>query len=103
LIVGGVGVVGLAVGSIFGVLAFSKESQARQSCPDTDCATREGVDLHDQARTEAAVSTIGFAGGAVLVAAGLVLVLTSPSTRAPASSQLRLRLQPGGLRLASFF
>jgi hypothetical protein len=102
-VVGGVGIAGLAVGTIFGVLAFSKESQAHDVCPDAGCATPEGVNLHDSARTFATVSTIGFAAGALLTAGGLFLVLTAPKDPASASSQLRLRLAARGLDLTGSF
>jgi hypothetical protein len=101
LIVGGVGLAGVWVGSVFGLLAFSNESQARKVCPDAGCTTQKGVDLHDTARTQALVSTLGFAVGALLTATGVFLVLTVPRGRSPASAQLRVRFEPGGLR-ASF-
>jgi hypothetical protein len=101
--VGGVGAVGLVLGSIFGVLAFSKESDARARCPDTVCPTQDGVDRHDDARSSALISTIGFAAGAALVAAGGFLILTSKPASPSHGTSSRLRITVAGPRLEGTF
>ena len=71
----GVGVVGLAIGTIFGITAINKKSAA--DCkPDNLC---ENGDALDDAHSAATVATIGFIAGAVLVAGGVALVLFTPS------------------------
>lgn len=82
----GVGVIGVGVGSYFGLRTFSKKSDADSHCghaigqsSDTLCDA-QGVDLRSQAHTSATISTIGFAVGAVGVGAGIVLLLTGHST-----------------------
>jgi hypothetical protein len=102
-ITGGVGLAGLAVGTVFGVLAFSTEGKARDVCPNAGCPTPDGLDRHERARTQAMMSTIGFVAGALLTAGGLVLVLSAPRGHAPASATLRLRLGPGSLDLGGSF
>jgi len=72
----GVGVVGVGVGSWFGLQTFSKQNESDDHCDDTRC-DQTGVDLRDEAKSTATLSTIGFAVGAVGVGAGLVLLLTA--------------------------
>jgi hypothetical protein len=77
---GGLGVVGLVVGTVFGLNASSKWSDAKQECatvPD-NCAPG-AVELQQDATSAARVSTVGFAVGGVALAAGAVLWLTAPS------------------------
>jgi hypothetical protein len=72
----GVGAVGLGAGSWFGLQTFSKQNESEDHCDGTSC-DQTGVDLRDDARSSATLSTIGFAVGAVGVGAGLVLLLTA--------------------------
>ncbi len=80
--VGGVGVAGIVVGSIFGVRTFMKKSEGDSDCHGTSCSQR-GLDLHGEASTSATISTISFAVGLAGVGAGVVLVLTAPRAKAP--------------------
>jgi len=82
LVVGGVGVAGLAVGSIFGGLAFSKNSDAKTLCPASPgCSSQAGVDANNNAKSDATISTVAvLAGGAALVT-GAVLFLVAPRKR----------------------
>ncbi len=79
LIVGGVGVVGLGVGSAFGLIAKSKNDQALQNCRTSTLCTQAGLNLTDDAKSAATVSTIAFIAGGVALAGGVVLWLTAPS------------------------
>jgi Tfp pilus assembly protein PilF len=72
----GVGVVGLGVGSYFGLQTFSKQNESEDHCDGTAC-DQTGVDLRDEAKTTATISTIGFAAGAVGIGAGIVLLITA--------------------------
>jgi hypothetical protein len=82
----GLGVVGIAVGAIFGLEASSKWSKAKQDCgagcPDGSPARTERSD----AATDGTVSTAAFVAGGVGVAAGVVLYLIAPRATAPATS-----------------
>jgi hypothetical protein len=95
VVVGGVGLAGLAVGSVFGVLAITKERSARDVCPDAACRTQDGVGAHDAARTDAAISTVAFVAGAALTAGGVALLLTAPND----STSAWLRAGPRGVAL----
>jgi hypothetical protein len=83
VIVAGVGVAGLAVGSVAGFVAISKNHDVPSQCNGSVC-NAQGISSLDGAKTAATISTVGFVAGGVLVAAGAVLYLTAsrahPST-----------------------
>ncbi len=80
-VVGGIGVVGLAVGAVTGLIALGKNNDSKQACPnDGACASRDAVDAADGARQLGTVSTIAFIAGGVGTVLGAVLVLTAPSS-----------------------
>lgn len=84
LIVGGVGVAGLVVGSIFGAEALSKNSSANSghcgsSFGGTNQCDSTGVGLRNDAVSAGNVSTIAFIAGGVLAAGGVTLWLVAPS------------------------
>jgi hypothetical protein len=90
LIVGGVGLVGIGVGSAFGLIAKSKNDQALQSCRTSTLCSQHGLDLTNDAKSAATVSTVAFVAGGVALAGGIVLWLTAPSSR----STTGLRFEP---------
>jgi serine/threonine-protein kinase len=79
LIVGGAGVVAIGIGAIFGFKAMSKNSDAKDICPNNQCTTEEGVRLTEEAKDAAVVANVLVIGGAAVAATGLVLYLTAPS------------------------
>jgi hypothetical protein len=84
LIVGGVGVAGLAVGGIFGAMALSKNSSANSghcggSFGGTNQCDSTGVSLRSDAVNFGNISTIAFIAGGVLAAGGATLFLVAPS------------------------
>jgi len=95
LIVGGVGVAGLAVGGVFGILALSKNSSANSghcggSLGGANQCDATGVSLRNQAVGFGNVSTVAFIAGGVLAAGGATLWLVAPSGHiqaAPAMGQ----------------
>lgn len=91
LVAGGVGVVGVGVGAIFGLQAMSKHDEAAKVCPDR-CATASDAKLWDDARSAGTISTVGFVVGGVGLAAGAVLWFTA--TRRFAAGER----SPGGTR-----
>ncbi|MBX3126020.1 MAG: tetratricopeptide repeat protein [Polyangiaceae bacterium] len=78
-VLGGVGVVGVGVGTYFGLRAISKEKQSDERCTDAGCDQR-GLDLSSEASTAATISNVGFAIGAVGVAAGAYFLVTASSS-----------------------
>lgn len=80
LVVAGVGVAGLALGTAFALMAKSKNDEALEpgNCPTSTRCNPSGLELTDDARSSALVSTILFVvGGAALVGGG-ALFLTAP-------------------------
>jgi hypothetical protein len=77
LVVGGVGLIGVGIGSYFGVRAISKNSDAEAHCPKSGfCNDSEGLTLTDKAKKDATASNVAFIAGGLLVATGAVLYLT---------------------------
>jgi hypothetical protein len=92
----GVGVVSLALGSYFGITAFSKWSDRKNDCAGgcNQAAATAGSD----ASTAATISDVGFGVGIAAIAVGTYLVLSGHAAKAPASSTSRtLRLAPVAL------
>ncbi|HYP86947.1 MAG TPA: hypothetical protein VEQ59_02315 [Polyangiaceae bacterium] len=77
IVLGGVGLVGVGVGSYFGIRAISKNSDAEQHCPrGALCDDQAGEELTNKAQSAARASNIAFAIGGGLVAVGAVVYLT---------------------------
>lgn len=85
LVVGGVGLVGVGVGSFFGLQASSKLEEANQHGCGTVCTTRQGHQANEDAVSAGNISTIAFAAGALGLAGGITLWLTAPSKSAGSS------------------
>jgi hypothetical protein len=80
----GAGVVGVGVGSIFGLVARSKLDQSNGGPCDasSDRCDASGLSLRKSASGAATVSTIGFAAGAVALGVGIVVYVTAPRKQA---------------------
>jgi hypothetical protein len=74
----GLGVVGVGVGSVFGLSALSKKSDLSKACPNSTCHTSQQGAL-DSAKTSGTISTIAFAAGGAALIAGGVLFFTASS------------------------
>jgi len=88
----GVGVAGVAVGTVFGLVAKSKNDEALQpqNCRTSSYCTPAGLALTSDAKSAALASTVGFGVGAAGIAAGAVLWLLAPS----GSSRTGVRATP---------
>jgi hypothetical protein len=89
-----VGVVGLGVGTAFGLMTISKKHDAETVCPD-QCASEAGVAAWNDAHSAGNISTVAFVVGGLGVVGGAVLWFTAPSGGAEA----RLGLGPSGVQL----
>jgi len=76
-VLGGAGVVRLAVGTAFGVMASKTTSNAEDDpllCPGKVCSPAGRAEI-DTAQTQATGATVGLAVGGVALAAGVILVV----------------------------
>lgn len=87
-VAGGIGIAGLAAGTIFGVRALGAKSDVDANCVESRC-NAAGLDAADDARSAATVATVGFGVGLVGLAVGTYLVLTSKSA-APKAAQVQI-------------
>ncbi len=90
IVVGVAGLAGLVTGSIFGIEALSKSSQAKTDCPSGLCpdgATyNTATSINSDAKTAALISDIGLGIGVAGVAVGAILVFASGSGPSPAAA-----------------
>ncbi|HEX8792221.1 MAG TPA: hypothetical protein VF765_14805 [Polyangiaceae bacterium] len=97
LVVGGLGIVGIGIGTAFGFSAMSKENDATQHhCDTTNHCDGTGVQLGHDAQSAATASTIAFAVGGVALAGGLLLYFTAPKGSSAPTVGLRATALPGG-------
>ncbi len=93
--VAGVGVVGVAVGSIFGLVAIGKKGDTTSNCnSDLSRCNSAGVDAMSSARSSATISTVGFIAGGALLAGGIVLYVTAPKPNE--EKTVGFRISPNG-------
>jgi hypothetical protein len=97
LVLGGVGVAGLATGAVTGLMAISSLSSQKNDCHSSapgDCVNHaQALQDHDSASTLSTVSTVGFIAGGALLATGAVLFFTAPRTT-EGSSAARVEVVP---------
>lgn len=86
-VVGVLGLGGVVLGTVAGLDAKSAYDKAMGDpglCPTKTTCYAAGKKLVDTAQTDALISTVGFIGGGVLVAAGVVIIATGgPGKSAP--------------------
>lgn len=75
----GVGVVGLGVGTYYGIRALSKASDARDKCPGGLCLSEGGKKDRDSANRAAIVADVALGVGAAALVTGIILHLVLPS------------------------
>ena len=99
-VLGGVGVVGLGVGSAFGLSAISKNKESNeQGCSGNQC-TPGAAEIRRDAQSAGTISTVSFVIGGVALAGGVVLLLTAPrGSSSQAAASARVALGPDGGRL----
>lgn len=104
LVVGGVGVLGLATGAVLGILAMSAKNDYERDCganigaPSAQDCNQAGVDGRSDAYTKGVASTVFLVGGAAVAATGVILYITAPSARAT-----KVGLGPSGVVVGGEF
>ncbi len=93
---GGVGLVGVGLGTYFGLKAGSLNKDANAGCrpEDPTKCTVAGAALGADAKQAALGSTLSFALGGAAVAGGVIVFLTAPKPRG-ATTALRVHATPG--------
>jgi hypothetical protein len=92
----GIGVVGVGVGTVFGLQALGMQSDLDASCPTRRCAPNARNDI-DSLLTSSTISTIGFiAGGVGLVGAAILYIAGRPSTET-GTAKVRPVVGPSGV------
>jgi hypothetical protein len=77
-VIGGVGIAGIAAGSVFGIMALGDKSTRDAHCPGPgNTCDPTGVDAVHAGSRDATVSTVAFIVGGAALATGAYLVLTS--------------------------
>jgi len=104
LAAGGVGVVGVGLGAVFGLMSGSAWTSAKSACGGdpsrcTDVSTAESH--RSTAETDATISTAGFITGGVLLAAGVTLFLTAPHPTETARLVVSPAVGPGQAGVAA--
>jgi hypothetical protein len=97
----GVGVAGVAVGSVFGLMTRSEISQQKSDCASpTQCSNPTGAaSAHSTGSSDGAISTVAFIAGGALLAAGAVLFFTgghAPDPTATTGLVVTPSVGPGG-------
>ncbi len=98
-VLGGAGIVGIGLGTYFGLKAKSTYDDSASHCKNGVCDSA-GFDGGEDASSQAAVSTVAFIAGGALLAGGLILFLTAPKDGG-VSVQPTAGLNGGGLRLGA--
>lgn len=94
-VVGGVGILGVGLGSVLGVLASSKLNQSNAGpCDASNHCSPEGLNLRDDADHFANASSGVFVGAGVAIASGLVLYLTAPKPSQTKEAKEGLAVSP---------
>ena len=77
IVAGSVGLVGIGVGSAFGVMAFGKKSDSAPHCPAGNRCDDTGFQLRTDSRTDGDVSTALFVVGGAALVAGVTMIATA--------------------------
>jgi hypothetical protein len=93
-ILGGIGVGALAVGTFLGVRALSERSASDGLCAMGVCRDRAGLDDYDAAKSSALGADIALAAGAVSLAIGGYLLVTSMIKARPSPAAASFHVSP---------
>lgn len=103
LALGGVGAATLVAGVVVGAVALAQGDAAKAHCYEGGKACdAEGVSLDQAAKTSATISTVGYAVGAGVLAAGVLIWLVAPTptkAQAPAARWITVQPRAGGAAL----
>jgi hypothetical protein len=96
LVIGGVGVAGLAVGAVTGALVLEQKGIVEDECVNKLCSAA-GIQAGDDGKRWSTISTVAFTVGVVGVAAGVTLILTAKD--GSETARVGVRTGPGSAAL----
>jgi len=100
IVVAAGGVLGVALGGIFGGLGFSSWSSVTSMCPSHHGCSPAAVSDYNSAVTLSTASDVAFVAGGVLLAAGAALYFTAPKAK---GTQVGVVAGPGSVGLSGSF
>jgi hypothetical protein len=87
LVVGGAGIVSLALGSYFGASAISKSNDAKKRCTEPSACSDEGaVSENSDAKSDAVIADVTVIAGLAAIGTGVFMFLTAPKAPAPSEA-----------------
>ena len=98
LVAEGIGVVGLGMGSAFGLVALSRKSDAEKACANL-CTDASGVNKWNDAKSAADISTVAFLAGGLAVAGGAVLWFTARTASPAGGPSAAIGIGPASLQV----
>jgi hypothetical protein len=99
LVAGGVGIVGIGVGTAFGIMTLSNHAEAEKYCNGAECTDVRGIEAGNDAHTTGTVSTVAMIVGIAGLAGAATLWFTAPSEETRAG----LAIGPGAVQLGGVF
>jgi hypothetical protein len=100
---GGAGIIGIGIGTAFGLSAISKNKKSNeQGCDANECEPR-AAEIRKDAQAAGNASTVAFIAGGALLAGGVVLFFTAPNARASEKPATSLTFGPGSVALQRTF
>ncbi len=100
LIAGGVGVVGIGAGSVFGLKSKAKHDDAEKYCDGAVCTDPRGKSAGEDAYAAGTLSTVFMVVGGAALAGGAVLWFTAPKRQEDA---VAVGIGPGSIRVRGAF
>jgi hypothetical protein len=98
----GFGVVGVGVGTYFGLRALSQQKEADKACDGDHCSSPAGVTANSEAIKAANLATVGFGVGIVGIGVGTFLLLSSGSgNRSTHASRATTRAGVDGVSIST--
>ena len=99
----GLGVAGLGVGIVTGIVAMGKKADLQENCFPANVCNADGASAARTGHAMALVSTVSFVVAGAALAAGTVLILTAPKSRATTAIAPAIGPQDASLLLRSTF
>jgi hypothetical protein len=102
LVGAGIGVAGIAVGSVFGAMGFSEKNQQTTDCRTAGCSDSDhalALNANSTGMTDSTIASVGFIAGGAMLVGGAILFFTgghSTEKSAPSGMLLVPSVGPGG-------